>query len=121
MRTAVIALSAALLNATACQPAGFTHFDTARAGQLSGSGDRETVRTALGPPHHMIKVGHHDKQCVERWTYTNIHQGWTSFDKQVFVVDFDARGVICDHGLMNSVCDSQFLANCDASFNSKRP
>jgi hypothetical protein len=91
-------LATLLAVASGCTPASFTHFDTTRAGEVALGQSRDQVTSIVGEPHHILRVLDHPKRCVERWRYTDMTGGVLLPNQENLVVDFDAKGNVCDLG-----------------------
>jgi outer membrane protein assembly factor BamE (lipoprotein component of BamABCDE complex) len=89
----------------ACASAGTkldrTHLDDIKEGAQS----KQQIRQWFGEPY-TVQPGlqGHPKGCVERWTYEYAKaRGFgTVTYQEILVVDFDARGTVCDHAFSKS-------------------
>lgn len=89
----------------ACASAG-NKVDRTHIGDLKdGVQNKAKVKEWFGEPY-TIKTGleGHPKGCVERWTFEYAKaQGFgTVTYSEILVVDFDKKGVVCDHAFSKS-------------------
>ena len=89
----------------ACATAG-NKVDRTHIGDIKdGVQGKATVKKWFGEPHS-IKTGliGHPRGCTERWTYEYAKaRGFgTVTYSEILVIDFDRKGVVCDHAFSKS-------------------
>jgi hypothetical protein len=91
--------------AAACAGAG-RKWDTTHANDVrDGVQDKAQIETWFGKPYQVQSpLTGHPKGCTERWTYTHAWSNWggAQTTTNTLVVDFDARGIVCDHAYVTN-------------------
>jgi len=94
-----IASIASAMLVLACAGAG-RKWDTTHANDVqTGVHDKAQVRSWFGEPYQTTALTGHPAGCSERWTYTHAWSNWGGAETtaDTLVVDFDGKGVVCDH------------------------
>jgi hypothetical protein len=89
----------AVLLLAGCASSG-RQFDTAHVNEIqNGKQDKATIAAWFGEPGQKLPVSGSPAGCTERWLWTYAHA--VGFGKVTeahsLVVDFDAKGLVCDH------------------------
>ena len=91
-------IAVALLFITACASSG-RQFDTTHVNDIKkGVQSKADIQAWFGEPNSKVALKGNPKQCVERWTYVYAHAvGFgTVTESHSLVVDFNAKGKVCD-------------------------
>jgi len=101
LRPVALVLCLALV---ACAGAG-RRFDSTHVADIEkGVQDQARIRAWFGEPVRVQTLSDHPAGCTERWTWVHAFSsyGGTRTTSKSLVVDFDQRGLVCDHAYVEN-------------------
>ena len=99
-----VLLTSVALGMAACAGSG-RDFDSTHAADIQkGVHDKAQMKAWFGPPSQTTGLTGHPAGCTERWTYVHAwsNYGGMKTTTRMLVIDFDERGVVCDHAFVQN-------------------